>query len=643
MKRFAQLVILSLFYVATWAQPTQVGKYPPMVGEPKREDFPQEVDKQPVNATFTFAILSDLHLSETEPNNTEDVQQIIADINANKQLAFVLVNGDLTDRGDTKSLQLAKKLLSELKIPYYVVPGNHDTRISESGASDFTRLFGDTHFRLFFNGYLFLGINSGPMLQLEDGHVSPQELQWLSHQLKQAGRKQPVYIFTHYPLKKGDCDNWDAVTDLARGYNLQGIFSGHYHRNGVLSYDGIPGIVVRSTQRGTDSIGGYTICSMSDSLYIGEKRINAKLQSWQALPLEKKVYTEGDRKNFPRPNFDINKTYKQVKTVWKKQIDVEIDGAPTCNEQHLFFGDAKGTMHAMTTDKGKLVWQFKTLGAIYGQPALSDQKLVFGSCDRNIYCVNSTDGKLLWKFATAQAVVASPVIENNIVYIGCSDGQFRAIDLNSGKLLWAYKDVKNYVQTKAVISGDKLFFSAWDDNLYALNKTTGTLLWKWESNTHKFKHRPAAVAPVVANNRVFVTNNEHTFTAIDLETGKMLWETKQHAFIHANGASNDGKTVFARCAKDSVLAIDATANTYSERWITDANYGSDLLASVITEQDNQVVFATKNGLICCVNAQTGNLLWQYKLNNTSLHIVPLNATNWLITTRDGLVTRLGLK
>jgi len=57
MKRFAQLVILSLFYVATWAQPTQVGKYPPMVGEPKREDFPQEVDKQPINATFTFAIL----------------------------------------------------------------------------------------------------------------------------------------------------------------------------------------------------------------------------------------------------------------------------------------------------------------------------------------------------------------------------------------------------------------------------------------------------------------------------------------------------------------------------------------------------------------------------------------------------------
>ena len=48
MKRFAQLVILSLFYVATWAQPTQVGKYPPMVGEPKREDFPQEIDKQTI-------------------------------------------------------------------------------------------------------------------------------------------------------------------------------------------------------------------------------------------------------------------------------------------------------------------------------------------------------------------------------------------------------------------------------------------------------------------------------------------------------------------------------------------------------------------------------------------------------------------
>ena len=165
--------------------------------------------------------------------------------------------------------------------------------------------------------------------------------------------------------------------------------------------------------------------------------------------------------------------------MWAKKIEVEIDGTPTVDKNLIFFGDATGVLHCMTADKGKPIWEFRTMGNIYSTPVVSDGKVVFGSVDRNIYCVNSSDGKLIWKFATAQAVVASPIIQNNVVYIGSSDGQFRAIDLQTGELIWAYKDVENYVQTKAVISGDKILFTAWDNHLYALNKKTGTLVsWR---------------------------------------------------------------------------------------------------------------------------------------------------------------------
>lgn len=643
MKRFSQLLILLVFFTAVCAQPAQIGKYPPMVGEPQREDFPQETVKEPINATFNFAILSDLHLSDTLPQNTEDLQKAIDEINSNKNLAFVLICGDITENGDSKSLRLAKTTLSQLKIPYYLVPGNRDTRISESGGTDFTRIFGDQRFRLFFNGYLFLGLNSAPMLQLEDGHVSPQDLQWLARQLKQTGRKQPIYVITHHPLKAGDMDNWDTVTDIARKYNTQGAFSGHYHRNSVLNYDGIPGVVVRSTQRGKDSIGGYTICSMADSLYIAEKTIGRDSHVWQALPIEPKIYTEGDRKTFPRANFDINKQYKNVKKVWAKKINIEIDGTPTVDGNLIFFGDATGILRCMTADKGKAVWQFRTMANIYSTPAVSDGKVVFGSCDHTIYCVNKTDGKLLWKFATAQAVVASPIIEDNVVYIGSSDGEFRAINLQTGELVWSYKNVESYVQTKAVISGDKIMFTAWDNSIYALNKKTGELMWKWNNTNSKLKHIPAAIQPILAQNKLFVTTNNHLMTAINIETGTTIWQQKAHKIIHSTGSSTDGKTVFTRTSNDSVLAIDATASIYTERWITNANYGADLYACELIEHDNKLLFSTKNGLICCLNAQTGALLWQHKVTNSSVKIAPITKNSWLITTRDGLVTRLIVK
>lgn len=148
--------------------------------------------------TFSFAIFSDTHICDTLPNNTEDLRRAIDEVNARADLAFVLVCGDLTHNGDTKSLLLAKSLLDELEVPYYAIPGNHDTRASESAATDFARIFGDTHFRLFFNGNLFLGLNTGPLLRHNDGHIAPQDVAWLAYNLK-PGWAQTTCLFCGAP------------------------------------------------------------------------------------------------------------------------------------------------------------------------------------------------------------------------------------------------------------------------------------------------------------------------------------------------------------------------------------------------------------------------------------------------------------
>ena len=220
-------------------------------------------------------------------------------------------------------------------MPYYVIPGNHDTRYTESGGADYRRVFGQDRFRLLMNGYLFVGINTSPMMNGGEGHVSTQDVQWLQRQLKSHGKKNPAFIITHHPLKGGDVSNWFEVTDVARKYNVQGVLSGHYHRNLMDNYDAIPGIINRSMQRGKIGVPAYVIYAMSDSLYMIEKSVGEEAEKWGALALQPRVYTESDSKL--KPNFNVNNRYKQVKRDWDIVTGSSIFSSAASSEKLLFY------------------------------------------------------------------------------------------------------------------------------------------------------------------------------------------------------------------------------------------------------------------------------------------------------------------
>jgi predicted phosphohydrolase len=133
--------------------------------------------------------------------------------------------------------------------------------------------------------------------------VTAQDIAWLKHQLDSVKRSSlithhsslnptPIFVFTHYPLLPGDVDNWSKVTKVLRKYNVQCILGGHYHRNIFFDCDGIINVLNRSNQRGNDTINGYSIISVSDSIRFYERRLGEKAkgerreakEAWLCLP-----------------------------------------------------------------------------------------------------------------------------------------------------------------------------------------------------------------------------------------------------------------------------------------------------------------------------------------------------------------------
>ena len=588
---------------------------------------------------LSFALLTDTHISTSNPRPMEDLQHSIADINQNPSIEFVVVTGDLTESGDRASIRAIKDALDQLNVPYYAASGNHETTWSESGVMDFSRVFGDSRFAFSHDGMFFIGFNSGPVIRMADGHVAPQDIAWLKHNLDSVSKAgdAPIFVFTHYPLRNGDVDNWYDVTDVLREHNVQCLMGGHYHRNLLFDCDGISDVLNRSNMRGNDTINGYSIITVTDSIRFHEKRIGQAAEQWLSLPFGKKEY--GPSNKALRPDFSVNKEYKQVKRVWHQALKGGIYSTPVSDGKSLFIGDDVGVMYSLDMKTGKTRWTFDTGMRIVGSPAVSDGVVVFGSANYNIYGLDAKTGKELWHVTTEQAVMGAATIHDGVAFIGGGDGKMYAIDIHTGAIKWAFGELKNYVLTRPLVYNDKLYFGTWDTHFYALNKKDGSLIWKWNNGKGNPKLSPASVWPVASDGKIFITAPDRYFTCLDAETGEQIWRTKEYKVRETVGLSEDGKTVYSKCMWDTIVALDATADEVVPRWVTNAEFGYEHNPAMPLEKDGTLWVSTKNGLLLGMDAETGKVLWRHKIGNSILNTpLPLSDKECVFTSSEGTIT-----
>ena len=307
-------------------------------------------------------------------------------------------------------------------------------------------------------------------------------------------------------------------------------------------------------------------------------------------------------------------------------------------DNSVFVGDASGYFYSLSLLNGSVKWKFKSQNAIYSTPAVKCNCVVFGSADSAIYCLNTKNGNLIWSYKTNAAVLGCPVIEDDIVYIGGSDRIFRAIDLESGKLIWEFKGLNGFVETKPVFYDDKILFGAWDEHFYCLDSETGKLIWKWKGDRAGIFYSPAACWPVASDGIVFFAAPDRKLSALNIETGNEDWRTGKYQVRETVGLSENGKSLFIRTMNDTILALPVSDKLEEPIWITNCGFGYEISSAQIVEMDGVIFYATKNGMIYSLDAETGKILWQHKISNGFINTVtPINNHQIITTDFDGKV------
>ena len=588
---------------------------------------------------FRFAFISDTHIGSPNGGAEEDLRRTVADINSLSNIAFVVITGDITELGKDAELAVAKRILDSLRVPWYIIPGNHDTGWSESGGLGYTKTFGYDSFHFKYGGVHFIGCPSGPYVRMSDGHVPRHAMNWMQKELKKIGKKEPVVFLNHYPLDAG-LDNWYEVIGLLKEKNTILALCGHGHSNRPVDAEDIPAVMGRSNLRAKANEGGYNLVDVrKDSILFTERKPFSKTENkWTAVANRRRNYDKSI--NYPRPDSSVNEKYPLVKQVWQYHSAANVISTPVVTGDLVVFGNQNGTVEALELATGKKAWSFATTGPVFSSPAAANDKIVLGSADGSIYCIN-TSGQQVWKVKTGAAVLGSPLINNGIVYIGGSDNSFRALELETGKIVWTFDGLQGPVTSVPVLHNNLLVFGAWDRYLYCYDLSTKSLKWKWSNGSSIINYSPAACIPVIKDDVVYVVAPDRHLSAIDLNNGQTLWRTNESRVRESIGIAENGKVVYGKTMQDTVVAFFTGREKREAAWKMHAGYGYEHAPSMLIEKSGKLFFGTRNGIVYAIDPATQQLLWAHKIDNSMVNTVQvLNENNLVVATMDGKICLL---
>lgn len=195
--------------------------------------------------------------SQEEVENSQCVlDKTIKDINSIPNVDFVIFTGDNIDTANSSDLKNFLKIANRLKVPYYIVIGNHEVFKSQHFTKkDYMNVVSkysknckekSPNYEFEKKGIVFLVVDGAKeVIPGPSGYFKKDTLKWLDKKLTHY-KNSKVVIFQHFPVV-APYFNRTHVTYNAQEYecvlkkhkNVIAIISGHYHANGETKKDGI--------------------------------------------------------------------------------------------------------------------------------------------------------------------------------------------------------------------------------------------------------------------------------------------------------------------------------------------------------------------------------------------------------------------
>jgi outer membrane protein assembly factor BamB len=204
--------------------------------------------------------------------------------------------------------------------------------------------------------------------------------------------------------------------------------------------------------------------------------------------------------------------------------------------------------------------------------------------------VGNLDLKWSHSFGPIDSAIA---VTDGVVYVGSDDNNLYALQASTGKQLWSYTTFE-VVESSPTVANGVVYFGS--DNVYALNASTGDKIWSYPA--YGFS------SPTVANGVLYVGSDDHNIYALNVSSGVKLWSYATGLYVRSSPAVTNG-VAYVGSWDGSVYALDTNTGTLVWSYST----GGDVTSPTIA--DGVVYVGSYDDNVYALNARNGTKLWSY--------------------------------
>lgn len=285
---------------------------------------------------------------------------------------------------------------------------------------------------------------------------------------------------------------------------------------------------------------------------------------------------------------------------WKLDFTASILAAPIL---------ADGVLVVVTEQKiigvdpkeGCAIWSEKALGRIHGSPGWADGVVFVGDDGGYVHALEVRTGKVRWRASTGPVYVA-PVIARGLVLVSAYRHGAFALDAVTGEHVWQFKSGSQ--TSGATVVGDRVYFAS-SGVIHERELTTGKAI----SKVRLSEAGVTRTELVVQGGRAVIGTQAKGVVALDLESAALAWTHPCRRMVLQAPAFSGGR-VFISPEAEELRALDATSG--AELWRSSVHSASSARVA------GDAIYVGMGYGLCCFDAATGALLWEYSLRHKTL-------------------------
>lgn len=223
------------------------------------------------------------------------------------------------------------------------------------------------------------------------------------------------------------------------------------------------------------------------------------------------------------------------------------------------------------------------------------------------------NSKLLWKknYYTKTEKKNKPFLffANNLNTLIVADtiAKYYAININSGELIWS-KNNKSPFNSQIKIYKDKFFIVDDSNILKCFSLSDGSLIWEFKTQDALIRSQKK-VSLALKNNKIIFSSTIGDLTAVDVETGKLVWQTptrsnriiEETMFLKISDIIIGGNSIFFSNNENEFFSIDEETGILNWK----QNINSSLRPAYI---DDLIFTVTEEGFLIVIESNTGNII-----------------------------------